>query len=366
MKRTTKENKKNKKISKILIAISIILMIIALLIRKAIAIRTLIYFASLIVMCIGIKYKRKKILETLIIFLILFVVYVLIDGITTVTFKKIPILSYNIITTNNSRVYNSVGVRVWQCDKNDYKNVVVDPFYNKGYICSADDIDPIPSNSFLISVVENYDDYKNTYVKVVGKISKKNGQNFIEMQPYNTTDITVNGYVTFADNITLRILFNQPEPLLDSYDVYDEITVVGIIKNMEQNKNKYVIYMSDTKISSRLNLNNYSISTVKSNKCSLSDIIYSNDKNIVYTYCLDDIVVSFDQDNQHELASALSSNKITIHDLYANPNKIDNNEDDLSVIYRMDNYSVLVCDYTKSNKIVVGNSNMNFSNIKCD
>ena len=76
------------------------------------------------------------------------------------------------------------------------------------------------------------------------------------MQPYTTTDITVNGYVTFADNITLRILFKQSEPLLDQYDVYDEITVVGIIKNMEQSHNKYVVYMYDTKISSNINIEN--------------------------------------------------------------------------------------------------------------
>ncbi len=366
MRKTTKENKKNIKIPKILIAISIILMIIALLIKKVSALRTLIYLASLLIMGKAIKFKRKKLLESLGILFILFIVYILIDGITVVTFKKIPILSYNIITTKNTRVYHSVGIRVWQCDKDDYRNIVVDPFYNKGYICNADDIDPISSNSFLISVVENYDEYKNTYVKVTGKISRKNGQNSIEMQPYTNTDVTVNGQVTFADNITLKILFNKNEPLLDSYDVYDEITVVGIIKNMDQIKTKYVIYMYDTKISSNNDLNSYTISTVKSNKCSLSDIIYTNDKNVVYSYCLDDIVITFSNDNKYEISNALSSNKITLHDLYAIPNSIESNEDDNSAIYRMNNYSVLVCDPNKSNKVVIGNTKMKFSDIKCD
>ena len=365
MKRTTKEAKKNKKVSKNLIIISIILLIISLLIKKTMAVRTIIYLLSLVVLTVGIKYKRKKLKEAFTIFLVVFIAYIILDGIIVVTFKRIPIFSYNIITTGKTRVYNSLGIRVWQCDKDNYNDLVVDPFYNKGYICDVDDIDPIQSNSFLNSVIENYDEYKNTYVKITGKISKKNGQNSIEMQPYTTTDITVNGYVTFADNITLRILFKQSEPLLDSYDVYDEITVVGIIKNMEQDHNKYVIYMYDTKISSNKNLNNYKITTVNSSKCSLSDAIYSNEKNILYKYCLEDIIVSFDGDSQYELATALSSNKITIRDLYAGATE-ETNESDSTVIYRLDNYSILVCDYTKSNKIVIGNTNMKFKDINCD
>lgn len=361
-----KQIQKNKKISSILIGISIILMLVALCISKSTPIRTMIYLISLLVMTKGIKYKKKKIKESVLLILILMVIYIVIDGIVVLTFKRIPIFSYNIVTTEKSRVYNSLGLRVWQCDKNDYKNVIVDTFYNKGYVCDADDIDPIPSNSFLNSVVENYDEYKNTYVKVVGKISKKNGQIMIEMQPYNTTDITINGYVTFADNITLRILFNQNEQKLDDYDIYDEITVVGIIKNMEQDHGKYVIYMYDTKISSSKNLNNYSLTAVTSNKCSLSDALYTSDKNIIYSYCLEDIVISFGGENQYELATALSSNKITVEGLYNGAKTKEENEEDESVIYRFDNYSVLVCDTNKSNKIIIGNSNLKFKNVDCN
>ena len=69
--------------------------------------------------------------------------------------------------------------------------------------------------------------------------NKKNGQNYIEMQPYETNSITVNGYVTFADNITLKIVFKDNTQELDYYDVYDEITIVGIIKNIEADKDRF-------------------------------------------------------------------------------------------------------------------------------
>ena len=361
-----KQQQKNKKIASILIVISILLMIIALMITKPLPIRTIFYLISLAILTKAIKYKQKKFNQTIVLALILIVIYIVIDGIVVVTFKRIPIFSYNIVNTENARVYNSLGLRVWQCDKNDYKNVVVDPFYNKGYVCNADDIDPIPSNSFLNSVVENYDEYKNTYVKVVGKISKKNGQISIEMQPFNTTDITINGYVNFADNITLRILFNQNEPKLDDYDVYDEITVVGIVKNMEQDHGKYVIYMYDTKISSSKNLSNFNLTAVSSNQCNLSDILYTSDNNTIYSYCLEDIVIAFNKEDQYELANALSSNKITIEDLYRDKSNPETNEDDESVIYHYDNYSILICDSSKSNKIVIGNNKLKFKNIDCN
>lgn len=361
-----KQKKKKQIFSKGFVILSIVAMLISLCLTKPTATRTAIYFVSLFIMNKAFKPGQKGPIEIIFTILTLLVIYIAIDGIISVTFKRIPILSYNIVSTEKTRVYNSVGVRVWQCDKDDYKNIVVDPFYSKGYVCDADDIDPIPSNSFLNSIVENYDEYKNTYVKVVGKISRKNGQNGIEMQPYNTTDITINGYVEFASNITLRILFNKSEPKLDDYDVYDEITVVGIIKNMEQYKGKYVVYMSDTKISSSKNLNEYTITAVPSNTCSLSDIIYAGDRNTVYSYCLEDITVSFKNDNQYDLATALSSNKLAIEDLYKTLTPTEESDTDETVIYRFKDYSILVCDSNKSNKVVIGNKKLQFNNINCD
>ena len=241
---------------------------------------------------------------------------VFVDSIVSSIFARIPIYTYNITTTGNTRVYNSIGFRIWQCNIKNDKDLRVDAFYTKGYMCDAKNIEQIDSNSFLNSVVENYGEYQNTYVKIRGKISKKNSQNSIEMQPYEKKDLTINGYVNFADNITLKILFKNNNSELDLYDVYDEITVIGIVKNIEQNDEKFVVYLSESELVSEEKFDTYEIIVNKSNECrNENSIIYSDDKNVLYTYCIDGIVVKYESDN-YELASALSSSKINVDSLF--------------------------------------------------
>lgn len=367
MAKEQKNTQKQFKLNAPMLLISIILFIITFIIKNGLAIRPILWIISIILLIINVTINNKFKKTTIIFLLVLsFLISIALDGIISITFKRIPVFSYNIISTNNSRVYNGIGIRVWQCDKNNYDNLIVDPFYNKGYLCDAKDIDVVDSNSFLNSVVENYNDYKNSYVKIKGKISKKTGQNYIEMRPYETTNITVNGYVTFADNITLRIIFKNSEEVLDNYDVYDEITIVGIIKNLENNSNKYIIYMYDSKVVSDINLNEYTISATQEQKCSIEpNILYSSDTNNIYSYCLEEIIVSYGENNKYELSNALSSNKIKIEDLYKNPKEIINNEDNENKIYRFDNYSVLVCDKNTSKDIIIGNKKMSFKDVSC-
>lgn len=363
-----RQNDKNKafKMNIPIFIISIILIIGALFLQNTIALRPILWFIAIILIAlnIGLSNKLKKSFVVIII-LILLTISLILDGILVITLKIIPVFSYNIISTEKSIVYNGIGVRVWQCDKENYKDLIVDPFYKKGYMCGADDMSAIDSNSFLNSVVINYDDYKNNYVKIKGKISKKTGQNYIEMQPYKTSDITVNGYVEFADNITLRIIFNENEKLLDDYDVYDEITIIGIVKNLEQDSSKYVIYMYDGKVVSNINLNEYSITVTSEKKCSSEKILlHQSDTNNIYTNCIEEIIVSY-PDNNYELATALSSNKITINEIYETADEVKTYDSDNRKLYKFDNYSVLVCDQTLSKDIIIGAKNMSFKDVEC-
>lgn len=352
--------------SLIVLIISIILITTSIFISKSTPIRPILWFTAIIMLSLnlGIKNKFKKTITALL-FLLFMVVSIVADGIIVYTFKKLPVFSYNIISTENSRVYHSIGMRVWQCDKKNYKDLIVDPFYKNGYMCSAEDITVIDSNSFLNAVVGNYDEYRNKYVKIRGKISKKSGQNLIEMKPYTSTDNSINGYINFADNITLRIIFNEAEELLDDYDVYDEITVVGIIKNIENNSSQYVIYMYDSKVVSTINLNEYAITITSSNKCLVEPtLIHSNELNDIYTYCIEDAIVSY-PDHKYELPQALSSNKISIEDIYSNSEEVEENPETGDKIYRFADYSVVVCNETQSKDIYISNQKVKFDDITC-
>lgn len=365
------KNNKSKKELKIpnifMLLISVILIMIAYLLGQGGILRLILWLLGVILLIVNImKTYSTKFGLNLIIFICLFIVSIFIDGMVSMSLKKIPLFAYNIINTGNARVYNGIGIRVWQCDKNNYKDLIIDPFYNKGYICNSDTIPAVEINPFLNSVIENYDDYKNSYIKINGKVSKKTGQNYIEMKPYETTSVTINGYVTFADNIVLRILFNENEKELDNYDVYDEITIIGIVKNLEQENNNYAIYMYDSKVVSNVDLNQYEISVTEENTCSNEpNIIYSNEAMNIYTYCIDDMIINYPNDKKYELGVALSSNKITVNELFEKSTEIIPSEVDGSMIYSLEKYNVLVCDTALSKDVFIGSKTMTFSNVTC-
>lgn len=361
-----KTNKQKFNINWILILLCITLIVLAIFIKKPIFIRPIIWIISIIIFTFSIKKKNNlKNVQTIIILISIITVSFFLDGMLSITLKKIPVFSYNIISTKQTRIYNALGVRVWQCNKENYKDLIVDPFYKKGYMCNGEDIETIDSNSFLNSIVQNYNDYKNTYVKINGKISKKTGQNYIEMKPYKNSDITINGYVEFADNITLRIIFNETEKNLDNYDIYDEITIVGVIKNLETTSDKHIIYMYDSKVVSDINLNDYTITITPKETCNNNtNLIYSNDSYNVYTYCLEEIIVSY-PDNKYELATSLSSNKISIEELYEAPINSEDYDKDSRKMYTFDNYNVILCDQSISKDIFIGSTALTFNDVIC-
>ena len=361
-----KKNKKTKKIKNELLnikirmfLISIILILIALIMNEFHIFRLILCLFSIGILTFMSVYTKQKHYKYIPIYILFYLVlFILMDNVVICTFNKIPIFSYNIITTENARVYNAIGLRVWQCDKNDYKNVIVDPYYKNGYSCNAEQMDAIDSNSFLSSILENYSEYKNNYVKIYGKISKKQGQTYIEMQAYDPSTVGVNGYAQFADNITLRIVFNKQESQLDKYDVYDNIMVIGVIRNIDSKDNKHLIYMSDSKVLSIKNLKEYSISYTTENTCQPDKKIYEN----LYSYCINNIYVTFEE-NIYELSTVLSSNKITTKDLITTEKYTENDNKDK--IYIQNGYNIIECNKKYSDKIIITHQNIDKNEYKC-
>ncbi len=346
--------------------ISILLVSAAILINKSTAIRPIMWLIGIILFAINLSRRNNwKKINTIFFILVVLVMSIISDGILVYSFKRIPVFTYNIVSKDNTIVYHSLGMRVWQCNKDNTDDLIVDAFYTKGYMCNAEDIEVIDSNTFFNSVVSNYSDYRNNYVKIRGKISKKSGLNYIEMQPYSTTSITLNGYVEFSDSITLRILFDEKTTSLEKYDLYDEITVIGVIKNLETSGNKHTIYMYESEVLSELNLTEYIITITSANKCIAEPtLLHSNEKSDIYTYCISEATITY-PDNVYELAHALSSNKITIEEIYAGSLSEEKNKENNNTIYHFDEYSVLVCDQNASKDIYIGPSNLSFNSVDC-
>ena len=127
--------KKKERLLKYII-ISLIILAIALLAPINNIIRLILTIISLIILSIRqhkILGKQKHYLP--IYSLAYLIAIILLDSICVVTLNKTPIYAINIINDNNIRVYNALGYQVWQCDKNTDKDLIVKPFYNKGYLC---------------------------------------------------------------------------------------------------------------------------------------------------------------------------------------------------------------------------------------
>ena len=354
--------KKNKNKNNTLLIIALILFLVALLINRPNVIRLILTLTSIVLVVIFFRIKNKK--QNIVLAILLLIITVFLDSLVASLFVRIPIYAYNINTSGNVRVYSSIGYRIWQCDKDNYKDLKVDVFYNKGYVCNPDDIEEIDSNVFLNSVIENYDEYKNNYVKIRGKISKKNSQNSIEMQPYETNTITINGYVTFADNITLKIMFNENIQELDLYDIYDEIVVIGVVKNLEHIDDHFNIYLAECRLISENNYDKYDIIVNKENTCTNEKtILYTTESDEVYSYCLDEIVIDYGS-SKFELAHALSSGKINLDDLYKEYTSIDK-DDKENELYKFKNYSILKCNKNTSKDIIIGPEDMKMDTVTC-
>ncbi len=349
--------------------VSLILILLAFLAPLHNIIKLLILIFTLILLSLEkrdlLPKNKKKLLPLYA--LIYLIVFILLDSICVVTLHKIPVFTLSIVTKDNVRVHNALGYKVWQCNKNNSEELVIEPFYRKGYACDIDDIDNVNINDLITSLNNNFDEYRNTYVKVTGKISKKDGQNYIEMQAYQENEESMNGYVTFSETITLAIMFSENTEALDVYDIYDEITVVGLIKNMESIDGKRTIYMYEAKLTSIINLNTYTITATRSKKCKEDKkLIYETTEDKIYTYCLEDIIVKYNDDNlEYELPSVLSSNKLDINTMIDNHDSKKTNKYNKNILYKYYTYNILVCDKETSKDVIIMSPKLDFDDVKC-
>lgn len=362
--------KKKKNFLIIYILIAAIIITIALLAPINNVVRLILSIIALIVLSIR-KHKLldKKRKNTPLYTLIYLIALILLDSICVVTFSKTPIFAINIVHNNDIKVYNALGYKVWQCDAKKPNELIVEPFYNKGYKCSIEEIENVSINDLITSLNNNYEEYRNTFVKVTGKISKKDGQNYIEMQAYTENEESMNGYVTFQEAITLAIIFDEYDERLDVYDIYDEITVIGKIKNMESKEDKRKIYMYESTLASNIELDEYTI-TASSNKKITGDkqLIYTTKDSNVYTYGLENIIVKFKDNLEYELPSVLSSKKLEISEIIKDATEVitdEKNQENKTKLYKFKTYNVVVCDQEKSKDIVITSPKVKLNDIKC-
>ena len=241
-----RKSKKNKKLIIYLLVGAFFLLLLPLLINRPTIIRIVMTLAStaLITFAILVNNRKYNKYANYIYICLLFLIMCL-DSFIALSFKRIPIFSYNIIHSKDVRVYNAFGIRVWQCDQTNYKDLEVELFSKDGYVCSGQNIEAIDSNDFFIELEENYENYYNKIFKIKGYINNKQGQSYVELQPY---ELDEEGNVIFDDKYTLKVILAESDLNLNYYNVYDSISVIGRIKNIEDYEEKKIIYMYEAEI----------------------------------------------------------------------------------------------------------------------
>ena len=231
-----------KKKSIIFIVLGAILLIIPFCLSSYSILRLILLALGIFLIALSLVFVKKRNIFLIIITpLILICLSYAIDTFMFYKFNRIPIFVYEIKSSDSMSTYNSFFYRIFDCDG----NLKLDYGYLSDYVCSDDDLDTIDINTFLSDPTKAYDEYKNKFVKLSGKISKISGEENIELSSFTTTDGSLNGYVNFNTNYVVRVNVFES---LSNYRIYDNITVIGRVANMTEEKDVTIINLIDTKL----------------------------------------------------------------------------------------------------------------------
>lgn len=336
--------------------IGVLLLLIALLMTKFNIIRVFLCILSIIVLTYSNQLERtnKKVFIPL--FVIIFTFFVIaLDYLVVCTLKKPPIISYGIVTTKYGTVYNAIGYRVWSC-KND--TFVVDPLYKQGYYCEKESMSSENINNVLSTVVNNFDDYKDSYVKIIGRVSKIESDKTFYMQMFKEND----GVIKFDETYRLYVEFNTKVDMA-SLSPNVIITVIGKIDRRDGN----YIYMIDSSFTKeQISTDDVLFNAQTNIYCEYDkQLWFQTSDNIFYKSCIEDINLKIN-DNIYNLQNAILNNLISLNEIKEEALGYQSQSKDGSLLYNYKNFKMLICDPKTSKDVIIGRSEMDFSDGYCN
>ncbi len=291
-------------------------------------------------------------------FLILLIFILSFYGIDTImSYLKIhePIIAIKTDSNKKVTTFNGLFYRVYRCDN----KLTFDYLYQKSFPGNDELLSDLDVNSFLSNIEQSYKKYKNKFVKISGKISAVGGSNILELATYEITQDSINGHVSFGENLKLKIYFKQN--LETFYKVYDNVTVIGRITKLDKNKDVYTLMMHDSTIKETDLYDDYEIIVNNNPNCNQTLIDYtSNDDFKIKNYCLQNIYIKYDAANVYDLSYVLLDKKLTIKDLLAKKN---NEINDYDTLYEYDDFNILQCQENKD--LIIGSKDLNLTSNLC-
>ncbi len=259
-------------------------------------------------------------------------------------FNRVPIYSLKKESNPLVLTYNSFFYRIFKCQNTS----IMDYGYESNFLCNYDLLEEIDVNSFLSDSLANFRKYKNKFVKIKGKISKKSGVNSLELSSYKIDDANkLNGYVSFNTEYKVKVNTNSN---LSKFYIYDDVTIIGIVDSLT--KEPFTINIIDPIIIPSDIYYQYTYEVITSDNKAVSNYV---EKQNIYTWGIENIYIHYDLEHIYELKYLINDERITIASLINNKEytEVYSNEENLiGKIYEMDKFKILKCE---NSKIIITN-----------
>lgn len=330
-----------KKRSIVLLVVGVILLIIPFCFDVYNLLRLITLALGIFLVTLGLVFSKKKNIFLIILTpIILLCLSYAVDTFLFYQFNRIPLFVYEIKSSEQVSTYNSFFYRIYDCAG----KLTLDYGYQKSYVCDNENLQTLNINDFLNDPKESYDNYKNKFVKITGKISKLSGKESLMLSAYTTTENSLNGYVNFNTNYNVQVNVDE---LLSSYRIYDFITVIGRVSKITEENGEYTIILFDTKLIPSDIYESYSYEIVRSNSQELINLV--SEQNY-YLYGLSAVNIKYANDAIYELSYLITDSRITLDDILGDASAINYYDDEEKLVaksYELEKFNVLVCENDK-------------------
>lgn len=346
-----------KRRSIILLILGVILLIIPFIFNDYSIVRLILLALGIFLVTLSLVFfKKRNIFLIILTPIILICLSYALDTFLFYQFNRIPLFVYEIKSSDRMRTYNSFFYRIFDCNG----DLSLDYGYINDYVCGEDDLDTIDINTFLSDPAKAYDEYKNKFVKLTGKISKLSGTASLELSSYTIADNSLNGYVNFNNNYVVRVNVDES---LSSYRIYDNITVIGRVAGEFEENNVTVINLLDTLLIPSDIYDSFSFEIVNNDN---EELVSLESLQNYYLYGISSLTVKYANDAIYELSYLITDSRFTLDDIIGDAsatNLYDEEEVLQAKAYELEKFNVLVCE---NDRKIIGNKSFDLTIDLCN
>ncbi len=309
--------------------------------------RLLSVLIGIIILSIGLILNTKNLPFKVVIFpLMIFLFIYVIDYYSFIILKKPAIMVLEYTSSEKVSTYNSIFYRIYNCDN----TLILDKNYHKSYACSTDAIETKDISEFLTNNEKDvFNNYKNKFIHIKGRISKIIADNCVELDYYDSK-VGINGYVNFDSH--KKIVLKNVKVSQNKYYIYDEIEVIGLVSKYIVNGEDEEIILNDAIIIDLNIYDDYEV-IINNGQRALTNVLDN-----IYYYGLSSIYYKYDENNIYDLTYILTDKRESVDNIVKGKEYTLNKNEDR--IYSLDKIDVIRC---KNEKTIFANKLYSKDNI---